>query len=234
MTSPPKSTLDSLRSGLDKVKEITKDAEAVQQRLAEARVIADRMAVKSEPTPLTDEADDVTMRLTNRHERLRTLARTLESSLASAERTVHDYEDEVESMKESLASAAREREGMVERCAEVARDVCLEEARVWRVHAHREKIDLQLYAKVAQSNRLGSMVHAAIRALAPSQPQAPDHLAVAKGGEGSGAESATTWMIFFEDADMRPELFTDESAARFRLEQCRLNWSCHLFVQEFP
>ena len=35
------------------------------------------------PTPMTDEADDVTMRLTNRHERLKTLCKTLERHLAA-------------------------------------------------------------------------------------------------------------------------------------------------------
>jgi len=38
------------------------------------------------------------------------------------------------------------------------------------------------------------------------------------------------WLIYFEDADMRPELFTSEDSARARLMACRQNWNCHLFV----
>ena len=41
-------------------------------------------------TPLTDEADDVTMRLTNRHERLKTLCKELERRLAEAQKPRQD------------------------------------------------------------------------------------------------------------------------------------------------
>lgn len=39
-----------------------------------------------------------------------------------------------------------------------------------------------------------------------------------------------SWLIFFEDQDMRPEFFTDESAAKARMAVLSQSWSCHLFV----
>jgi hypothetical protein len=41
-----------------------------------------------------------------------------------------------------------------------------------------------------------------------------------------------TWVIFFHDQDRSPEMFTDEAAARRRLEQCKLAWTCDLFAHE--
>jgi hypothetical protein len=35
--------------------------------------------------------------------------------------------------------------------------------------------------------------------------------------------SEQRWMIFFEDQDVRPEIFTDEAAARARHQQCLLS-----------
>jgi hypothetical protein len=40
------------------------------------------------------------------------------------------------------------------------------------------------------------------------------------------------WMIYFEDASVRPEIFTDEIAARHRFSEALIGWSCHLFVQD--
>ena len=37
------------------------------------------------------------------------------------------------------------------------------------------------------------------------------------------------WMIVFEDADMKPEVFTDHFAAQKRFEMLANNWNCHLF-----
>jgi hypothetical protein len=42
---------------------------------------------------------------------------------------------------------------------------------------------------------------------------------------------ATYWLIQFEDAGKKAEIFTDEACARARYEQLQLNWNCHLFVQ---
>lgn len=37
------------------------------------------------------------------------------------------------------------------------------------------------------------------------------------------------WMIYFDDADRRPEIFTDEGCARKRYEQISVSWNAHLF-----
>jgi len=37
------------------------------------------------------------------------------------------------------------------------------------------------------------------------------------------------WMIVFDDADMKPEVFTDHFAAQKRFKALANNWSCHLF-----
>lgn len=42
--------------------------------------------------------------------------------------------------------------------------------------------------------------------------------------------SETTWLIFYEDADMRPEVFRSEAGARRRYAEAHISWSCHLFV----
>lgn len=46
--------------------------------------------------------------------------------------------------------------------------------------------------------------------------------------------SETTWLIYFEDVDHRPEIFggadNAEAGARARLIDARWAWSCHLFV----
>ena len=39
------------------------------------------------------------------------------------------------------------------------------------------------------------------------------------------------WLLFFEDHDRTPELFTSEIAAVERFQAVSENWSCHLFVQ---
>jgi hypothetical protein len=39
------------------------------------------------------------------------------------------------------------------------------------------------------------------------------------------------WVIKFEDADRRDEVFTDEDIARRVYEQCLINWNCTLFAQ---
>ncbi len=42
--------------------------------------------------------------------------------------------------------------------------------------------------------------------------------------------STEYWVILFEDADVAPEIFTDEHAAKKRYEEARTNWSCHLMA----
>lgn len=37
------------------------------------------------------------------------------------------------------------------------------------------------------------------------------------------------WIVYYEDADVRPEVFTTEEAARARLVQARVSWAAHLF-----
>lgn len=48
-------------------------------------------------------------------------------------------------------------------------------------------------------------------------------------GDGTPSEPRN-WMIHFEDRAVGPEIFTDETAARARLEACLQNWTCQLFV----
>ena len=45
---------------------------------------------------------------------------------------------------------------------------------------------------------------------------------------------AGAWLIFFEDDEVKDEVFSGEGAedaARYRLEQCKMNWACHLFQE---
>ena len=44
-------------------------------------------------------------------------------------------------------------------------------------------------------------------------------------------ETATHWAIIFDDYDRRPEIFTDESAARHRYKEISYSWNAHLFVK---
>jgi len=37
------------------------------------------------------------------------------------------------------------------------------------------------------------------------------------------------WVILFEDFDRKPEIFTDEDAARQAFREYLVNWHCHLF-----
>ena len=37
------------------------------------------------------------------------------------------------------------------------------------------------------------------------------------------------WAIIYEDADRKPELFTDEAAARATFKDRIVSWACHLF-----
>ena len=46
------------------------------------------------------------------------------------------------------------------------------------------------------------------------------------------SETPVNWMIFFHDRDRGVEIFSDEAAARFRYEQCKVSWTCNLFVEE--
>ncbi len=44
------------------------------------------------------------------------------------------------------------------------------------------------------------------------------------------------WIIYFEDADKAPEVFTGEGsgeAARVRFAECQLAWTCHLFASVY-
>lgn len=38
------------------------------------------------------------------------------------------------------------------------------------------------------------------------------------------------WMLYFEDRDVKAEMFTDEAAAMARYEQASVGYACHLFV----
>jgi hypothetical protein len=40
------------------------------------------------------------------------------------------------------------------------------------------------------------------------------------------------WLIYYEDNQRSPEIFTSEDAAIARFEIAKLAWSCHLFVQQ--
>jgi hypothetical protein len=39
------------------------------------------------------------------------------------------------------------------------------------------------------------------------------------------------WLIHFEDADMKPEIFTSEAVARDRFKALQQNWNCTLFQE---
>ncbi len=41
----------------------------------------------------------------------------------------------------------------------------------------------------------------------------------------------TYWLVYFEDAGVRPVVFTDESAAREYYRERSISWNCHLFVR---
>jgi hypothetical protein len=55
-------------------------------------------------------------------------------------------------------------------------------------------------------------------------------VAVAPSAPAAGAEdNEDWWAILYEDADRKPELFTDEVSARKAFEARLLAWNCHLF-----
>jgi hypothetical protein len=39
------------------------------------------------------------------------------------------------------------------------------------------------------------------------------------------------WLIYFEDQDQKPEIFTSEKAAKERFLSLLPNWNCHLFME---
>ena len=43
-------------------------------------------------------------------------------------------------------------------------------------------------------------------------------------------ERYSLWLIYFDDQDRRPEMFTDEGAALKRYEDISISWNAHLFV----
>lgn len=43
------------------------------------------------------------------------------------------------------------------------------------------------------------------------------------------ADRLEYWLIYFEDADRPPEVFTDRAVATERYKQLSQNWTCHLF-----
>ena len=46
-----------------------------------------------------------------------------------------------------------------------------------------------------------------------------------------GKHAKEAWVILFEDAEVKPEVFIGEGAeqaARHRFKKCLLNWNCHL------
>lgn len=51
------------------------------------------------------------------------------------------------------------------------------------------------------------------------------HAALAKQATGGA------WLILFDDYDRRPEIYTDEAAARYRYKQISISWNAHLFVK---
>jgi hypothetical protein len=55
----------------------------------------------------------------------------------------------------------------------------------------------------------------------------------ARGGKDKTmAKEIRWWLIYFEDADGKTEIFTDEATAKKRFKACQLNWNCHLFKEE--
>ncbi len=38
------------------------------------------------------------------------------------------------------------------------------------------------------------------------------------------------WMIVFEDADVKPEIYTDEAAAKAAYDRAQVQWNCSLFA----
>ncbi len=41
-----------------------------------------------------------------------------------------------------------------------------------------------------------------------------------------------SWVILFEDAERRPEVFDYEAPARKRFADLQMSWNCHLFADE--
>lgn len=39
------------------------------------------------------------------------------------------------------------------------------------------------------------------------------------------------WLIYFEDSDIAPEVFTEEYAARMAFQDRKLTWNCHIFME---
>lgn len=56
-------------------------------------------------------------------------------------------------------------------------------------------------------------------------------LAALASGQEHNAAPPNWWMIYFDDADRRPEIFTDEAAARHRYKEISVSWNAHLFVR---
>jgi len=42
------------------------------------------------------------------------------------------------------------------------------------------------------------------------------------------------WLIYFDDASMKPEIFTDEDAAQNRFAMLEINWKVTLFKEAEP
>jgi len=49
------------------------------------------------------------------------------------------------------------------------------------------------------------------------------------GAACSTAEPAIDWMIWYEDQDKRPEVFSEEDIAKKRFSIAGDSWTCHLF-----
>jgi hypothetical protein len=58
--------------------------------------------------------------------------------------------------------------------------------------------------------------------------------AIAAAPAAPAQEPVAHWLLYFEDADRRPEIFTDEAGARTRFADCSHTWACHLFKSAAP
>jgi len=65
-------------------------------------------------------------------------------------------------------------------------------------------------------------------------PQTPDCNRDAMASFAAPTGSADWWAIIYEDADRKPELFSDEEAARRAFAERLVAWSCHLFRRVSP
>ena len=95
----------------------------------------------------------------------------------------------------------------IERCAMVCED------RRYKIERSGELNGTTEYSDGARNEVVYCAI--SIRALAPAPT-------------GSKTEN-DWWMIYFDDQDRRPEIFTEEAAARYRYKEISASWNAHLF-----